>query len=79
MSKSNVEDLESKLVSGAISADVLSKDSTPAELIKLGSENGLAFSEDDLASFLRLRIANAESLPRPWGWAVARQLGLVRS
>ncbi|MBT6094888.1 MAG: hypothetical protein HOH04_08400 [Rhodospirillaceae bacterium] len=79
MSKSNVEELESRLTSGAIPADAVSKDSTPADLIKLGSGNGLAFTEDDLSSFLRLRIANAESLPRPWGWAVARQLGLVRS
>jgi hypothetical protein len=76
MSRANVETLAGKLADGALS---IGDDPAPADLVALGEANGLVFSEDDLASFLRLKIAGAESLPRPWGWAVARKLGLVRS
>jgi len=76
MSRANVDSLAGKLADGSLT---IGDDPQPADLVALGEANGLAFTEDDLASYLRLKIAGAESLPRPWGWAVARQLGLVRS
>ena len=40
---------------------------------------GFDISESDLRSALNHMILNAHSLPRPWGWGLARELGLVRS
>ena len=77
MSRDNVGELISRMESGAVT-DALPDNPAPADIVSLGATEGLSFSEDDLGSFLRTRIASAESLPRPWGWAVARQLGLVR-
>ena len=55
-------------------------DPEPAEVIAAAErDHGLRFSEADLRSALNTRICNAESLPRPWGWPLARKLGLVRS
>lgn len=76
MSRANVDTLAGMLADGSLT---IGDAPQPADLVALGEANGLAFTEDDLASFLRLKIAGAESLPRPWGWAVARKLGLVRS
>ena len=79
MSRENVRELVSRLENGNCSAEELPKTVTPEDLIALGKQQGINFSEPDLAAFLRLRIANAESLPRPWGWPVARALGVVRN
>lgn len=79
MSRDNVEELVSRFESGAMDTPELANTTTAADLIALGQDQGLEFSEADLGAFLRLRIANAESLPRPWGWAVARELKLVRT
>jgi hypothetical protein len=79
MSRDNVSELVHRLESGVIAADDIADGPTPTDIISLGEAQGLAFSEDDLGGFLRTLIVNAESLPRPWGWAIARQLGLVRS
>ena len=79
MSRENVQELVSRLENGNCSAEELQKTVTPEDLITLGKQQGINFSEPDLAAFLRLRIANAESLPRPWGWPVARALGGVRN
>ena len=79
MSRENVRELVSRLENGNCSAEELQKTVTPEDLIALGKKQGINFSEPDLAAFLRLRIANAESLPRPWGWPVARALGVVRN
>ena len=53
--------------------------SDPKTLVAQAEELGFKFSEEDLKSALNTRICNAESLPRPWGWEVARKFGLVRS
>ena len=79
MSRENVRELISRLENGNCSAEELQKTVTPEDLIALGKQQGINFTEPDLAAFLRLRIANAESLPRPWGWPVARALGVVRN
>ena len=47
--------------------------------IAYASSAGFSFSAEDLKQALNARICNAESLPRPWGWPLARKLGLVRS
>ena len=79
MSRENVQELVSRLENGYCSAEKLQNTVTSEDLITLGKQQGIYFSESDLAAFLRLRIANAESLPRPWGWPVARALGVVRN
>ena len=79
MSRENVRELVSRLENGNCSSEELQKTVTPEDLIALGKQQGINFTEPDLAAFLRLRIANAESLPRPWGWPVARALGVVRN
>ena len=56
----------------------LSAASGPHDLIEVASDAGLQFSEDDFRSALNELIFRAESLPRPWGWPVARKLGLAR-
>lgn len=40
---------------------------------------GLSFSNNELERALGNRICNTESLPRPWGWAVARKMPVVRN
>ena len=79
MSRENVRELVSRLENGNCSAEEIQNTITPEDLIALGKQQGINFTEPDLAAFLRLRIANAESLPRPWGWPVARALGVVRN
>ena len=56
----------------------LSAASKPHELIEVSSDSGYQFSEDNFRSTLNDMIFRAESLPYPWGWPVARKLGLVR-
>ena len=78
MSRKNVEELVFRMENGKCSIEGLNDPVTPGCIITLGQTEGIPFSENDLAAFLRLRIANAESLPRPWGWSIARTLGVVR-
>ena len=79
MSRENVRELVARLENGNCSVEELQNTVTSEDLIALGKQQGIDFTEPDLAAFLRLRIANAESLPRPWGWPVARRLGIVRN
>ncbi|MEK9753793.1 MAG: hypothetical protein VW338_11380 [Rhodospirillaceae bacterium] len=78
MSRENVGALVARIEAGEFGAEALPAAPAAADIIGLGQKAGLDFSSDDLGAFLRLRIANAESLPRPWGWAIARELKLVR-
>jgi len=48
-------------------------------VIALAIDSGFEISEEDIRSALNYMILNAHSLPRPWGWSLARKLGLVRS
>ena len=79
MSRKNVQELVSRLENGGYGMQELENNVTPEALVALGKKLGIHFTESDLAAFLRLRIASAESLPRPWGWPVARALGVVRN
>ncbi|MBT3661828.1 MAG: hypothetical protein HOB37_10165 [Rhodospirillaceae bacterium] len=54
-------------------------DPSADQVIAHAASHNLSFSEAELKSVINTRICNAESLPRPWGWALARNLGLVRS
>ena len=49
------------------------------EVIQIAERAGFIFSESDLRGALNDLILNAQSLPRPWGWPIARKLGLVRT
>lgn len=76
MSKENVagffESLSPDIESG------LSIDPTPAEVIELAQQKGFEFSESELQSVMKEMIFTAQSLPRDWGWKLARTLDLVR-
>jgi hypothetical protein len=78
MSRDNVDQLVTRMEAGEFGADALPQPAAAADIVGLGQQAGLPFSEDDIGAFLRQRIMRAESLPRPWGWAVARELKLVR-
>ena len=79
MSQSCIKEFISKLESQVITQQSLSKRSTPREVISVAQSYGFTFTEEELSSYLKAKINNAEGLPRPWGWSIARQLGLVRS
>jgi len=79
MSKENVNAFITHWDGQGPSADPALQDPEPAVVVAHADGLGFAFSEDDLKSALNTRICNAESLPRPWGWPVARKFGLVRS
>ena len=79
MSKDNVNAFIAHWDGQGPSSDPTLRDPEPAAVIAHADQLGFTFSEDDLKSALNTRICNAESLPRPWGWAVARKFGLVRS
>ena len=79
MSKENVNAFISHWDGQGPSQDPDMKDPEPEFIIQHAEEQGFSFSEDDLKSALNSRICSAESLPRPWGGAVARKMGLVRS
>jgi len=79
MSKENVDQFISLMEDAAKRPAMELDDPEPAEVVAFAEAQGLSFSEADLRSALNTRICNAESLPRPWGWPLARKLGLVRS
>ena len=54
-------------------------DPEPPAIIAHASSAGFSFSAEDLKQALNTRICDAESFPRPWGWPLARKLGLLRS
>ena len=54
-------------------------DPEPSAIIAYASSAGFSSFAEDPKQALNARICNAESLPRPWEWPLARKLGLVRS
>ena len=79
MSKDNVMTYIGYLETQSSMVELFSNDPDPSAIIAHASSAGFSFSEEDLKQALNARICNAESLPRPWGWPLARKLGLVRS
>lgn len=68
-----------KQIETAGAATGLPDDPAPADVVARGRALGLEFTEADLGSVLKQRLFKAQSLPRGWGWPVARKLGLVRA
>ena len=79
MSKDNVIAYIGYLETQPSIVELFLNDPDPSAIIAHASSAGFSFSEEDLKQALNARICNAESLPRPWGWPLARKLGLVRS
>ena len=79
MSKENVIAFITHWDGQGPSQDPAMKDPEPSVIVDHAGGLGFEFAEEDLKSVLNTRICNAESLPRPWGWAVARKFGLVRN
>ncbi len=75
MSKQNVTGFFASLAGNG--EDGLSDDPVVAEVISRAKENGFEFSEAELHSAMKEMIFTAQSLPRNWGWSLARSLGLV--
>lgn len=53
-------------------------DPTPSEIITHADALGFAFTEAELRSHMKELIYSARSLPKVWGWPLARTLGLAR-
>ena len=79
MSKDNVIAYIGYLETQKSMGKLFLNDPEPVAIIAHASTAGFSFSQEDLKQTLNARICNAESLPRPWGWPLARKLGLVRS
>ena len=48
-------------------------------VIRVAANLKLEFTESELETVLKEMIYTAKSLPRGWGWPLARRIGLVRS
>ena len=79
MSKDNVIAYIGYLETQPSIVELFLNDPDPSAIIAHASSAGFSFSEEDLKQALNARICNAESLPRPWEWSLARKFGLVRS
>ena len=79
MSKENVTEFINHLERHEGLINFSLKDLTPEKVVSQAEGLGFSFTKEDLKSVLNTRICNAESLPRPWGWDLARKFGLVRS
>ena len=79
MSKDNVIAFISQLEEKGPCVKLAVQDPDPKDIILHANHLGFSFTEEDLKSVLNTRICNAEGLPRPWGWVLARKFGLVRS
>lgn len=78
MSTENVAAFLRHLESGDAACG-LPEDPAPSDVVARGRAAGFEFTEADLGSALKQRLFTAQSLPRNWGWPIARKLGLVRS
>ena len=76
MSKENVAGFFKSLIDGDESG--ISIDPAPAEVIGYARQKGFEFSEGELHSVMKEMIFTAQSLPKGWGWKLARNLDLVR-
>ena len=79
MSKQDVIKFISYIENQVETSDRILEDPDPDAVILHAGKLGFSFNEEELKSVLNTRICNAESLPRPWGWVLARKFGLVRS
>jgi hypothetical protein len=48
-------------------------------VIGMAANLNLEFTKSELETVLKEMIYTAKSLPRGWGWPLARRIGLVRS
>ena len=79
MSRSEAELFFSHLDNHSELREKLSDTPTIDAVIALAIDAGFKISEADIRNALNHMILNAYSLPRPWGWSLARKLGLVRT
>jgi hypothetical protein len=56
----------------------ISAQPTAAEVVETARQRGFEFAEDELHSVMKEMIHTAQSLPRGWGWKLARHMKLVR-
>lgn len=53
-------------------------DADPESVIHLAANSGFKFTAGELQTVLKELLYAAKSLPRGWGWPLARRMGLVR-
>lgn len=78
MSKENV----SRFFEVSQRDDVVSRTLAEADVdlvIRVAAGFNLEFTKNELETVLKEMIYSAKSLPRGWGWPLARRIGLVRS
>jgi hypothetical protein len=78
MSKENVTGFFAAWEAHGGLAERLTGDPSPQAVIACARELDFAFSEADLTSVMKELVYGAHSLPRGWGWPLARNLGLIR-
>lgn len=78
MSKENV----SKFFEVSQSDDCVTQTLAEADvdmIIRVAADLNFDFTRSELETVLKEMIYSAKSLPRGWGWPLARRIGLVRS
>jgi len=77
MSRENVAAFFAASARGATADEPLPGEPTADAVIRQAGAMGLPFSEAELRSHMKELIYGAHSLPKGWGWPLARALGLT--
>jgi hypothetical protein len=77
MSRENVAAFFAASTKGAESGEPLPGEPTADDVIRHAGALGFSFSEAELRSHMKELIYGAHSLPKGWGWPLARNLGLT--
>ena len=78
MSKENVKKFFAAERAAGAPAPALADDPSAQDVVDYALTRGFEFSKEDLRGVLKELIYGAQSLPAGWGWALARNLNLVR-
>ncbi len=55
-----------------------SEETTGADVVAHAAAAGFSITEQEMRTMLKERLYLAQSLPKGWGWPLARQMDLVR-
>jgi len=61
-----------------VRASNLGEDSSIADVLGHAASLGHTITEDQIRGMLKERLHLAQSLPKGWGWPLAREMNLVR-
>lgn len=55
-----------------------SENTTGADVVAHAADVGFTITENEMRGMLKERLYLAQSLPKGWGWPLAREMNLVR-